>query len=97
MGEPRDPSDPASGAPAAAAEEPGFEAALARLEALVETLERGDLALEGALACFEEGVSLARRCAAQLDEAERRIDVLVRDGDEWTARPLAASEEGEGE
>jgi len=97
MDEPRDSSPPASGAPAGAPEAPGFEAALARLEALVETLERGDLELEGALACFEEGVALARRCASQLDEAERRVDVLVLDGGALRTRPLAASEEGEGE
>ena len=97
MGEPRDPTEPRSGAAPAAGDAPGFEASLERLEALVEKLERGDLELEGALACFEEGVSLARRCAAQLDEAERRIDVLVRDGGEWATRPLATSEEGEGD
>jgi len=83
---------------AAAPEEgPSFEAALERLEALVETLEQGDLELEAALASFEEGVALARRCAAQLGDAERRIEVLMREGGGWVPRPLDAPGEAEGE
>jgi exodeoxyribonuclease VII small subunit len=69
-----------------------FEAALERLEALVGRLERGDLALEDALAAFEEGVMLARRCAQSLDVAERRIEELVRRGGEWLKRPLDGGE-----
>ena len=65
-----------------------FEVALARLEALVDRLERGELELEESLAVFEEGVTLTRYCAEQLDAAERRIEVLVREGGEWLARPF---------
>jgi exodeoxyribonuclease VII small subunit len=89
MGE-RRPSDP----PPASAPQPdapgavSFEAALERLEAIVDRLERGELELEQALACFEEGVALTRQCAAQLDRSERRIEVLVREGDAWIARPF---------
>jgi exodeoxyribonuclease VII small subunit len=54
-----------------------FESALARLEAIVTELESGDLALERALAAFEEGVALSRRCASQLEDAERRIERLM--------------------
>jgi exodeoxyribonuclease VII small subunit len=61
-------------------EEISFEAALARLEALVTRLERGDLPLEEALATFEEGVALSRRCAERLEAAERRIEILVGEG-----------------
>lgn len=57
--------------------EPGFEEALERLERVVAELERGDLPLDRALALFEEGVSLARLCASRLDEAERRIQLLI--------------------
>jgi exodeoxyribonuclease VII small subunit len=78
-------------------EEPSFEVALARLEALVDRLEGGDLALEQALAAFEEGVALARRCAAQLGDAERRIEVLLREGGGWVTRPFEAPPEAEGE
>ncbi|UCE86144.1 MAG: exodeoxyribonuclease VII small subunit [Deltaproteobacteria bacterium] len=70
-----------------------FEAALERLERLVGELEAGDLPLEAALAAFEEGVRLSRQCAAQLREAERRIEVLVREGDELVTRPYEAPED----
>jgi exodeoxyribonuclease VII small subunit len=72
-----------------------FEEALQRLEAIVDRLEEGDLELEDALAAFEDGVNLTRRCAGQLEAAERRIEVLVREGEKWIARPFAASEESE--
>jgi len=58
--------------------QPGFEEALARLEAIVKSLEDGDLPLEESLRLFEEGVSLTRLCAGRLEEAQRRIDVLTR-------------------
>lgn len=70
-----------------------FEEALQKLEGLVDRLERGDLPLEEALLAFEQGVALTRRCAGQLDEAERRIEVLTREGDRMVARPFEASEE----
>jgi exodeoxyribonuclease VII small subunit len=78
-------------------EDPSFEVALAKLEALVDRLEGGDLALEQALAAFEEGVALARRCAAQLGDAQRRIEVLLREGGGFVTRPLEAPPEVEGE
>ena len=56
---------------------PSFEAALASLEGVVARLESGDMSLEQALEAFEEGVALSRRCAATLDVAERRIEILV--------------------
>jgi exodeoxyribonuclease VII small subunit len=56
--------------------EPRFEASLASLEALVAKLESGELELEQALAAFEEGVALARRCASRLEAAELRIKKL---------------------
>jgi exodeoxyribonuclease VII small subunit len=72
-----------------------FEEALERLEAVVDRLERGDLELEAALTAFESGVALARRCAGQLDDAERRIEVLVREGEKWVARPFEGAERTE--
>lgn len=56
-----------------------FEAAIARLEDIVETLEGGELPLEQSLKLFEEGVKLARICSARLDEAERKVEVLLKD------------------
>ncbi len=72
-----------------------FEASLERLESIVAKLERGDLELEVALTAFEEGVSLARGCADQLGRAERRVEVLVRDGEGWAIRPFEESQENE--
>ena len=74
-----------------------FEAALAQLESIVDRLERGELALEDALRDFERGVALTRRCAAELDRAERRIEVLVRQGDDFATEPFEAGEDDEAE
>jgi exodeoxyribonuclease VII small subunit len=73
--------------------EPAFEASLDRLEEIVELLEAGELPLEKSLALFEEGVELSRRCNSRLDEAERRLEVLVRRADGHDAvDPLAEDE-----
>jgi exodeoxyribonuclease VII small subunit len=63
-----------------------FEQILQNLEAVVASLEQGDAPLEQALSTFERGVALARQGARRLDEAERRIEVLLSNGDEDTAR-----------
>ena len=70
-----------------------FERALERLEEIAERLEEGDLELEAALAAFEEGVGLARRCAEQLRDAERRIAVLTQEGDGWSERDFDVPED----
>ncbi len=75
-----------------AAGEPSFEQALARLELIVDRLEEGDVELESALADFEEGVKLTRRCAGELANAERRIEILVREGEKWIARPFLSAD-----
>ena len=62
-----------------------FEAQLATLERIVRELERGDLPLEQSLDLFEQGVRLSRECQERLNEAERRIEVLLRGGDGATA------------
>jgi len=58
-----------------------FESSLAELEKIVEQLESGDLSLEESLKLFESGVRLSRECRERLSEAERRIEVLMKDGD----------------
>jgi exodeoxyribonuclease VII small subunit len=62
-----------------------FEASLASLERVVRELERGDLPLEKSLELFEQGVRLSRECQERLNEAERRIELLLRDGDGRTS------------
>ena len=56
-----------------------FEKALARLEDIVEELEKGELALEEALQLFEEGVKISRFCSARLKQAERKVEILLKD------------------
>jgi exodeoxyribonuclease VII small subunit len=58
-----------------------FEDGLQALEALVAALETGELALEDALRCFEDGVGLVRRLNEQLAAAEQRVEILTRAGD----------------
>jgi exodeoxyribonuclease VII small subunit len=70
-----------------------FEAALRRLEGIVERLESGELPLEEALAVFEEGVGLSRGLGAQLESAERRVEQLLREGTGTTTRPLGSEPE----
>ena len=55
-----------------------FENALARLESIVGELEKGELALEEALKLFEEGVKISRFCNTKLDEAERKVEILLK-------------------
>jgi exodeoxyribonuclease VII small subunit len=58
-------------------EEPRFDDTMTRLQEIVGKLEGGDLALEESLALFEEGVGLSRRAQGVLEEAQKRIDVLL--------------------
>ena len=58
-----------------------FETALAELDALVKKLEEGELSLEQSLALYERGVQLSRFCHAQLEDAERRIEILTERGE----------------
>ena len=62
-----------------------FEAQLGSLERIVRELERGDLPLEQSLDLFEQGVRLSRECQERLNEAERRIEVLLADGEGRTS------------
>jgi exodeoxyribonuclease VII small subunit len=56
-----------------------FETSLMDLEKIVRELEQGDLSLEESLKLFEDGVKLSRECQVRLNEAERRIEVLLKD------------------
>jgi exodeoxyribonuclease VII small subunit len=72
-----------------------FEASLARLEEIVKQLETGDLPLEQSLKLFEEGIKLSRLCHKRLEEAERRVEILLKNKNGTvTAQPF---EEKEGE
>ena len=56
-----------------------FESALKQLEELVGRLEKGELPLEESLKLYEEGIRLSRYCHAKLEEAEGRIELLMKD------------------
>ena len=56
-----------------------FEASLEALEQIVRQLEDGDLPLEKSLELFEQGIRLSRECQERLSQAERRIEILLRD------------------
>ena len=58
--------------------EKSFESALSELEQIVQSLEAGDLPLEKSLALFEQGVRLSRECQRRLDDAERKVEILLR-------------------
>lgn len=58
---------------------PTFEAALSRLEQVVQRLEKGELPLEESLQVYEEGIRLSRFCHAKLEEAQGKIELLVKD------------------
>jgi exodeoxyribonuclease VII small subunit len=72
-----------------------FEGAIAELESIVKKLEDGDLALEQSLILYERGVQLSRFCHAQLEGAERRIDVLSDRGELKPAPASLTSDEAE--
>ena len=58
-----------------------FEDALARLETIVAELEKGDLPLNDSLKMFEEGIKLSKTCLKMLDDAERKVEIMVQDKD----------------
>lgn len=65
-----------------------FEAGLLELEQIVKEMESGDLPLERALALFEKGMTISETCRKQLEEAETRVEVLVRKGDRVQPEPF---------
>jgi exodeoxyribonuclease VII small subunit len=55
-----------------------FEDALSRLEKIVSKLEDGEIPLEESLKLFEEGIRLSRLCNQKLEEAEKRVEILMK-------------------
>ena len=69
-----------------------FEESLARLEDIVRKMEAGDMTLEESLKAFEEGIKLARLCSRKLDEAERRVEILLKQEEDLVIKPLQVEE-----
>jgi len=74
--------------------EKSFEASLDELEQIVRQLEAGDLPLDRSLELFEQGVRLSRECQKRLDDAERKVGILLRGNDGvYKPAPFEESEE----
>ena len=71
-----------------------FETCLDELEKVVKELEGGDLTLERSLQLFERGMSLSETCRKQLEEAETRVEMLIRKEGKLTAEPFRPEKSG---
>ena len=79
--------------PAKVGKTDSFEKNLERLDAVVQQLEDADLPLERALQLYEEGMKLSEVCQKQLEEAEGRVEILMkRAGGKMTAEPFEPEE-----
>jgi len=72
---------------------PKFEDCLTRLEQIVGELERGDVPLEQALKLFEEGMQLSGACRKELEEAEGKVEILLKQDGKLQAQPFESSTE----
>ena len=73
-----------------------FEKALKDLESTVEKLEQGDLSLDESLKLFEKGVKLAKYLRKELEKAEKKVEILLKDEDgKVSAESFDEEEDGE--
>ncbi|MBN1664913.1 MAG: exodeoxyribonuclease VII small subunit [Deltaproteobacteria bacterium] len=69
-----------------------FEDAMDKLEDIVKKMEAGNMSLDESLKAFEEGIKLVRVCTKKLDEAQRRVDVLLAEGSDMATAPFSESD-----
>lgn len=74
-----------------------FDKALAQLEKIVQDMESGSLPLEKMMEQFEEGMQLIALCSARLNEVERKIELMVKKGDQVMTEPFEAEGKKESE
>ena len=67
---------------------PKFEECIQRLEKIVQELEQGDVPLEKSLTLFEEGMQLSSSCRKELDEAEGKVELLLKQNGKLQAEPF---------
>jgi exodeoxyribonuclease VII small subunit len=67
---------------------PKFEDCLQRLEQIVDQLEKGDIPLEAALKLFEEGMQLSTSCRQELEQAEGKVEILLRQNGKLQPEPF---------
>ncbi len=72
---------------------PKFEECLQRLEKLVEELEKGNVPLEQAIRLFEEGVKLSNSCRQELEAAEGKVEILLKQNGKLQPEPFEPSSE----
>lgn len=69
-----------------------FEECLQRLEQILAELERGDIPLERAVTLFEEGMKLSTTCRKELEDAEGKVEILLKQNGRIQAEPFEAAE-----
>ena len=67
---------------------PKFEECLQRLEKIVDQLEKGEIPLEQALKLFEEGIALSNNCRKELEDAEGKVEILLKQNGKFQAEPF---------
>ena len=72
--------------------EENFEAKLTKLENIVSELEKGDLSLEESLKKFEEGITVSKDCNKFLENAEKKITIILQENGEIKEEPFSADE-----
>lgn len=72
---------------------PKFEDCLQRLEKIVQELEKGDVPLEKSLTLFEEGMQLSNACRQELEEAEGKVEILLKQNGRLAPEPFEAMAE----
>ena len=70
---------------------PKFEECIQRLEKIVDQLEKGEIPLEQALKLFEEGIELSGNCRKELDDAEGKVEILLKQNGKLQAEPFEAA------
>lgn len=74
---------------------PSFEEAMDQLESIVSKLESGDVPLEQAIELFQEGMKLSQLCGLKLEQAERKIEMLLEQDGALVKKPFQSDEKGE--
>ena len=73
-----------------------FEESLQRLETIVNELEKGDVPLDRALALFDEGMKLSGACRKELEDAEGKVEILLKRNGKLESEPFdAAAQRGD--
>jgi exodeoxyribonuclease VII small subunit len=67
---------------------PNFEECIQRLERIVQELEKGEVSLDKSLGLFEEGMKISASCRKELEEAESKVEVLLKQNGKLQAEPF---------